>query len=199
MVEKTVKEIEWERSQLKLQYAADTRKFEIQLFWQRSLYFWGFVLASLVAYSALDQESDRLARTATICFGFLTSVAWSLQNRGSKYWQEAWEQKVEKAQTAVLGQDLFKHKEDLLPKSEDRNWRHHWLRARRYSVSKLAIAMSDLAVFLWLFLASLDSNADLKASVDYPKTSLYVGSLLFAAAISYFGLSNEKLKPPHLT
>ena len=148
---------------------------------------------------SLRPRVRQLARTATICFGFLTSVAWSLQNRGSKYWQEAWEQKVEKAQTAVLGQDLFKHKEDLLPKSEDRNWRHHWLRARRYSVSKLAIAMSDLAVFLWLFLASLDSNADLKASVDYPKTSLYVGSLLFAAAISYFGLSNEKLKPPHLT
>ena len=193
MAARSAEELALERAQLALHYATDARRFEIEHFWKRSLYFWGFVLAALVAYSSFDQSSDELERSATLCFGFLTSVAWSLQNRGSKYWQEAWEQKVEAAQNSVLGYDLFKHKEDLLPKPGSRNWRHHWLRARRYSVSKLAIAMSDLAVLLWLLLTLFDAELNVCAPLNYQKTALYVGSLIFASSIGYFGLSNEKL------
>ena len=75
--------------------AADVRKFEIGLFWQRSLFFWGFIGAAFIAYAALGRKdnSDPLAQLAVACFGFVCSTAWTLQNRGSKYWQEAWETK----------------------------------------------------------------------------------------------------------
>ena len=42
-----------------LEMAADVRKFEIGLFWQRSLVFWGFIAAAFVAYAALAKEPDK--------------------------------------------------------------------------------------------------------------------------------------------
>jgi len=43
------------------------------------------------------------------CFGFVCSVAWSLVNRGSKYWQENWEFIVEGNEGDITG-DLFKYR-----------------------------------------------------------------------------------------
>ena len=108
-----------QRQQLILQYAVEARKFEIEHFWKRSVYFWGLVAAALVAFGALDETRDGLSRTVIVCFGFLTSVAWSLQSRGSKYWQEALEQKVNQAQVAVLNKDLFEKKSPFYL------WLHH--------------------------------------------------------------------------
>jgi hypothetical protein len=34
------------------------RKFEIDLFWKRSLFFWTFIGAALVAYAALMKERE---------------------------------------------------------------------------------------------------------------------------------------------
>ncbi len=34
-----------------LEMAVDVRKFEIGLFWQRSLFFWGFIAATFLAYA----------------------------------------------------------------------------------------------------------------------------------------------------
>lgn len=90
-----------------LRLAADVRKFEIDLFWRRSLFFWGFIGAALVAYGVMIRESDKSLPFAIACFGFVCSIAWTLANRGSKYWQEAWEQKVESVQCQVLNCNLF--------------------------------------------------------------------------------------------
>jgi hypothetical protein len=78
------------------------------------------------------------------CFGSVCSFAWTLQNRGSKYWQEAWEQKVESVEEAVLGALLFSNHEPLQPKG-------FW-GAGNFSVTKLAIAMSDFTVLVWIVL-----------------------------------------------
>ena len=54
-----------------LKYAAETRKFEIERFWQRSLFFWGFIGASFVALRATIRKEagasavfDRMLRLA---------------------------------------------------------------------------------------------------------------------------------------
>jgi hypothetical protein len=78
------------------------------------------------------------------CFGLVCSIGWALQNRGSKYWQEAWEQKVMQVEKDVLGVSLFANTEDVMEKGL---WG-----ARKYSVSRLAIAVADFASVVWLVL-----------------------------------------------
>ena len=86
-----------------LEYAADVRKFEINLFWQRSLFFWGFIGAAFIAYASFHESNEKELRAIIASFGLICSIAWTLQNRGSKYWQEAWEQKVRAVERDVLG------------------------------------------------------------------------------------------------
>lgn len=129
-----------------LQYAADVRKFEIEKFWQRSIFFWGFIGAAFVAYAQLFGKYDRDLSFFVACFGLICSVAWTLQNRGSKYWQEAWEAKVESVESDVLGVNLFANREPLQRKG-------FW-GAQTFSVSKLTIALSDFTVLVWIALAA---------------------------------------------
>jgi hypothetical protein len=71
-------------------------KFEIDLFWKRSLFFW-FIAAAFVAYATLiksETNADKDLPFIIACFGLVYNFAWTLGNRGSKYWQEAWEQKL---------------------------------------------------------------------------------------------------------
>jgi hypothetical protein len=130
-----------------LRYAAETRKFEIEKFWQRSLFFWGFIGAAFVAYAALYDKGKNLLPLLIACFGPVCSVAWTLQNRGSKYWQEAWEQKVVAVEREVLGVPLFSNLEPVQKKG-------FW-GAARFSVSKLAIALSDFTILIWIALGAL--------------------------------------------
>lgn len=127
----------------KFDAALQTRNLEIDLFWKRSLFFWGFIASAFVGYAALHSD----IRIVIACFGMVCSFAWSLLNRGSKYWQENWEQKVEKLESALFpppkNHTLFSHQEQR----EDKGV---WLSARKYSVSKLVIALSDYAFLMWL-------------------------------------------------
>jgi hypothetical protein len=107
-----------------LEMAADVRKFEIGLFWQRSLFFWGF---------------------------------------------------IEQIECKVLDYRLF-GKEG---KVQQKNW---WLQARRYSVSKLTIALSDFTIAIWLLLMA-------KATPwNIPAGAKNLSFLIPVAAICYAGL-----------
>jgi hypothetical protein len=67
--------------------AVQVRNFEIDLFWKRSVFFWGFIASAFIGYAALRKDSPNLALLIA-CFGMVCSCAWTLLNRGSKYWQE---------------------------------------------------------------------------------------------------------------
>lgn len=127
-----------------LYIAIETRRFEIERFWQRSLFFWGFIAAAFVGYAALGKEGLWEATVMMGCFGLVASLAWSLQNRGAKYWQEAWEQKVELLELRLWGTELFRNTEMLHAAG--------WFGASRYSVSRLAIMLSDFTVLIWIAL-----------------------------------------------
>jgi hypothetical protein len=133
-----------EQKALALKYAAEIRKFEIGLLWQRSLFFWGFLAAAFTAYGVLYKNGHNDLCVVIACFGVACSVAWTLQNRGSKYWQEAWEQKVNAVEWDVLRCHLFSNIE---PRKSKTFWG-----ARRFSVSSLAIALSDFSVGVWIIL-----------------------------------------------
>ena len=64
-----------------LNRAHEIRKFEIGLYWQRSLFFWGFIVAFIASYFAVlssDTEIDHvyLILIAISLLGVFTSFAW---------------------------------------------------------------------------------------------------------------------------
>ncbi|MGH9552856.1 MAG: hypothetical protein ACRD3W_25980 [Terriglobales bacterium] len=132
------------KAEKRFDVSVDTRNLEIDLFWKRSLFFWGFIASAFVGFATLRNSSQDLA-IIIACFGTVCSVAWSLLNRGSKYWQESWETKVEESEKSITG-NFFATEEAT------QSWKGPWLCARKYSVSKLAIALSDYVAILWLTL-----------------------------------------------
>ncbi len=76
--------------------ALETRKFEIDLYWKRTTYYWAFSAAVIAAYALVytkkdtDPESNIFLSVLALC-GVVFSWGWYLANRGSKYWQENWE------------------------------------------------------------------------------------------------------------
>ncbi len=120
--------------------ASRAREFEIDLFWKRALFFWGFLAAAFVALVATDGKSPRLA-VVIASFGAVCAWTWTLGNRGSKFWYESWERKLQAAEHPITGV-LF----GQIEKPKDEGW---WLSARRYSVSRLAIGLSDFTLIVW--------------------------------------------------
>lgn len=132
--------------------ALETRNLEIRLFWQRSLFFWGFIAAAFVAYSeAMKQwDSDKIIAVSVACFGLISSLSWTLVNRGSRYWQVTWEGRVSSSENEVLHERIFRS----TPRpncSEDRFW-GLWPIKKRFSVSRLTIAFSDFTFITWVVL-----------------------------------------------
>jgi hypothetical protein len=169
--------------------ALATRNFEIGLFWQRSLFFWGFIGAAFVGHAAL-READSNLSLVLACFGLVCSFAWSLVNRGSKYWQESWETKVDKTEDEVTG-PLFKLEESPQDKGI-------WLSSRRYSVSKLTIALADYVVVMWLTLTAWELlrifnptaiTANLKS---WASLGIVVASLVFCVLLAWQGRSKPR-------
>jgi hypothetical protein len=127
-----------------LEYATGVRKFEISLFWTRSLFFWGFTTTALAAYGASSGLESNTLQFSVACAGLVCGVAWTLVNRSSKYWHTVWEKKVESRQQAAIDDDLFSVRSNPVI-GEKWFWG-----SKHYSVSKLAIAFSDFTVLIWL-------------------------------------------------
>jgi len=134
-----------DRQKKRYDVSLDTRKFEIDLFWKRALFFWGFIASAFVAYAAFSKDRPDSPTISLLIslFGLVCSFSWTLANRGSKYWQENWETRVNNDEDAITGA-LFKTPAALQDKG--------WFGAHKFSVSKLAIALSDYVSFVWVVL-----------------------------------------------
>ena len=170
----------------KYDVALATRNFEIELFWKRSLFFWGFIASAFVGYTALAKDMPSLA-VVVACFGFVCSVAWSLVNRGSKRWQENWEIFVAELEDDITGK-LFKDRKEKENKGV-------WLASRKFSVSKVTIALSDFTVLIWgsLMLYHLHNvwPVTLVISNKFLVTSAIVGSFVFTLLMIWNGRSSD--------
>lgn len=171
--------------------AVETRKLEIELFWSRSLFFWGFIASAFVAYAAMRRFGSDIS-IVVACFGLVCSLAWSLVNRGSKFWQESWETKVEKIEPSVTGA-LFSRPENV------QAHKGFWLRGRKFSVSKIAIALSDYAIVLWLsiigweLLRLLAPTTVVDCAKPYAIGSFVVFSLAYSLVVPFAGRSTPRL------
>lgn len=90
-----------------LEHALDIRKFEIGLYWQRAAYFWALIAVAFAGYFAILSaehlcDKEYLAYIVS-CIGLLFTWAWFLVNRGSKYWQENWENHVDMLEDPITG------------------------------------------------------------------------------------------------
>ena len=125
--------------------AVQARAQELELFWKRSLFFWGFISSAFIGFAATAEKHPPIATTLA-CFGVVCSLAWTLVNRGSKYWQENWEQKVGNTEGPIVGTH-FRSQEPRQDKGA--------FSAYRFSVSRLAIALSDFTAFVWMALVAI--------------------------------------------
>ncbi len=181
----------------KYDVALATRNFEIELFWKRSLFFWGFIASSFVGYATIVKDKPPLA-VAIVCFGFVCSVAWSLVNRGSKYWQENWEKIVVGIEDDVTG-SLFKERgEQKFKEIEEQKNKGFWLVARKFSVSKVTIALSDFTVIIWLVLmyyhlSKIFTTLQFLTS-DILISSAIILSVIYSIVMAFAGQSTDAKK-----
>ena len=139
-----------------LTHAMDIRKFEIDLYWKRATYFWTFIGVSLAGYAAV-QASSTIPNKGDLsvflsCLGIVFSFGWYCVNRGSKQWQENWENHVDMLEDDVIG-PLYK---TVLrrPKPSRLSKRLIDLATgpSALSVTKINQLISLYVVFLWLVL-----------------------------------------------
>jgi hypothetical protein len=101
------KKVFWRKEKDALEHALETRKFEIELYWKRAAYFWTFITAALAAYGVIRASKD-IANKEHLSvlvgvLGLVFSFAWRAVNRGSKHWQENWENHVALLEDEVIG------------------------------------------------------------------------------------------------
>jgi hypothetical protein len=121
-----------------LERAWKNRDFEIELYWKRATYFWGFIAAAFAGYFLIkssEQKDLEFAEIFIICLGLVFSVAWYLVNIGSKKWQENWERHIDMLEDEISG-PIYK---TVLDKPS-------------YSVSKINKRVSQFVISIWIFL-----------------------------------------------
>lgn len=95
----------WEKA---YERACRNREFEIELYWKRTAYFWAFITTIYVAYyhvlvNLYDKEFWHFPLLVLSGLGLFFSVAWILTSKGSRHWQENWENHVFMLEDAVTG------------------------------------------------------------------------------------------------
>lgn len=133
----------------KLEYAYqkswDNRNFEIDKFWTRAAYFWGFIVLIFGGYITIltsDNSKKAFDLRLDLYFlglGLIFSIAWYLVILGSKSWQENWEHHIDQLENFISG-PIYKTV--------------HYSGNRFYSVSKINEVLSIVVIFVWAALFS---------------------------------------------
>ncbi|MEZ2122443.1 hypothetical protein [Corynebacterium sp. CCM 9203] len=126
-----------------LKIAHETRNFEIELYWRRATYYWGFMVAIFAGLKWGSDGSDVLEVLFSL-LGVLFAVGWYWSSLGSKYWQENWEYHVTVLEVIS---EIPIHSVRKLP---NKRKCLDPLRAYPYSVSKINHLLSLSVVLFWL-------------------------------------------------
>jgi hypothetical protein len=171
-----------------LSVALDIRKFEIDLYWKRATYFWTFIAASLAGFGAIQASSISNKPDLSVflsCLGLVFSIGWLCVNRGSKYWQENWENHLDMLEDQECG-PIYKV---VLSRPHPKGFREHAEHIVNgpspISVSKVNQIISLYVSLLWglLLFYSLPPF-----SLDSRVNWYYVGAIAITAltCISFF-------------
>jgi hypothetical protein len=170
-----------------LDLALDIRKFEIGLYWQRAAYFWALIAAAFAGYFALlsaDHLDDkRYLAYVVSCIGLIFTWAWFLVNRGSKFWQENWENHVDMLEDGIVG-PLYK---TVLRGPEEVSL----MGPKALSVSRINQWVSLFTICIWLALLQ-NSLRDASGTWAVSKKHIVIGAItLVFALLMYFGAKSH--------
>lgn len=161
-----------EKRKAALEQALDIRKFEIELYWKRASYFWTLIAAAFAGYfvilSAQHLDDKRFLAFVVACIGFLFTFAWFQVNRGSKQWQENWENHVDILEDKVTG-PLYKTV--LGRPSGDDFFERHVTGPGNISVSKTNQIVNLFTLCIWVALAYFTLEV---VRFDYPLSIRHV-------------------------
>jgi hypothetical protein len=147
--------------------AWEVRNFEIEKFWQRSAYFWGFIALIFGGYvSIVTGESSVIANKMyldlyLILLGIIFSFGWLLVIRGSKRWQENWEEHIDKLEDEITG-PLYK----IIYCAPNKKF---------YSVSKINEILAIVVIKVWILLLAryvYDNYIYFKKILECPKQNI---------------------------
>jgi hypothetical protein len=165
-----------------LQHALDIRKFEIGLYWQRATYFWALIAVAFAGYFAILgsehlKDKEYLAYIVS-CIGLLFTWAWFLVNRGSKFWQENWENHVDMLEDTVTG-PLYK---TILRRPAEKDLVEKYITGpAAISASKTNQWVSLFTLCIWVALL-LHAVPDFSAAADTSTRHIVVALFTFAFA-----------------
>ena len=120
--------------------AWELRSFEIDKFWQRSAYFWGFIALIFTGYGYCTTSESRYIAKAMffdlylILLGIIFSVGWLLVICGSKRWQDNWEAHIDELEDEITG-PLYKTL--------------YYKGSRYYSVSRINKTLAWVVIVVW--------------------------------------------------
>jgi hypothetical protein len=176
-----------ELKKLEFEKSLQLRNFEIENFWKRGWFFGALIIAIGTGYFKVYKDCNSPAIYLSF-MGFLISFLQCLMNRGSKYWQERWENKT-KNKEAALGIDLTK------TKLENERWlldactlaknENFFTLSRRFSVSKLTFLVWDAIAILWGFLWVRDWRFSTRATIDWWAVAFH--GAIFLYIVLFFG------------
>ena len=193
-----------------LEQAYEIRKFEIELYWKRATYFWTFIGAAFVGYAAFFNANSNVMPpnpkrefilVLIACIGFVFSVAWHCVNKGSKFWQENWENHVELLEDKVFG-PLYKtltrrpnHSTSCRDSIID-----FFVAPKPFSVSKVNQLVSTFMALIWGFIlfSSVTPICLYGCSVDWEKAIPVSLALITCAGFWLAGKSHEGKHNPQV-
>jgi hypothetical protein len=163
---------------------ADIRKFEIELYWRRATYFWALIAVAFAGYFGVLSGRfipNKFFLSVLIAgIGFVFTFAWHLANRGSKYWQENWENHLDLLEDNVTG-PLYK---TLLERPEEDDWAEKYVTGpKSVSVSKINQWVSVYVLFTWLIMAAYSMLCSLGGLWRSGFWSLLFGLVIYGAIL----------------
>ena len=188
--EEYLKEFSGDKRAKALEQALDIRKFEIELYWKRATYFWTFIAAALAGFGAIQVSTSDVKTDLSVvlsCLGIVFSIGWLCVNRGSKHWQENWENHVDMLENDVVG-PLYKIVLTRVKPANNKEWFVHAITGpSQLSVSKVNQIISIYVAGLWIALLiyslpPFDSTATINL--------FYMGLIVFTTitCLAFFGI-----------
>lgn len=190
----------YEKNKNAFDFANSCRDKEIDRFWSRALYFWGFIAAAFTAYITVLKLSlgqhcfclktiTELNFTAKIILALLSFVCfvfcllWQLIHKASKFWQENWEKYVCEFEAEVLGKEVYgKSKKDEI----DSSFFPLSLKPYGYSVSKISSSSAVLLTVL-SFVFTIFNFVNLFQSIAFNSEiiKIIIATVLLSLAFGY--------------
>jgi len=180
------------KNQRALDYALDIRKFEIELYWKRAAYFWALIAVAFAGFFAVlsskDIEQRELYAFVIGCVGLVFSWSWFLVNRGSKYWQENWENHVNMLEDRVIG-PLYKTR---LERPKDDDFVEKFVTGpAKLSVSKINQWVSFFTLIIWgVLIYSTLSPFSIEAPLDILRVVIFGVTIAVCIMMCWKGKSH---------